>query len=144
MRARLGSVDATWFHMDRAENTADVVALLAFRELPPFERLRALIEDRLVSCPRFRQRVVPGWGLSPGAWEDDPTFELDRHLTRVDLAGGQGALAARVGALASARLDPAHPLWRVEAVRGRGQAALLMKLHHCIADGFALVSLLLS
>ncbi|HEX7622929.1 MAG TPA: wax ester/triacylglycerol synthase domain-containing protein, partial [Anaeromyxobacteraceae bacterium] len=54
------------------------------------------------------------------------------------------ARAARVGALASARLDPAHPLWRVEAVRGRGQAALLMKLHHCIADGFALVSLLLT
>ncbi len=144
MRARLGSVDATWFHMDRAENTADVVAMLAFRELPPFERLRVLVEDRLASCPRFRQRVVPGWGLAAGAWEDDPTFELDRHLVRVDLADGRGALAARVGALASARLDPAHPLWRVEAVRGQGQAALLVKLHHCIADGFALVSLLLS
>ncbi len=144
MRERLGSVDAAWFYMDRVENTADVVALLAFRELPPFERLRVLIEERLVSCPRFRQRVVPGWGLATGTWEDDPAFELDRHLVRVDLGGGPGALAARVGAVASARLDPAHPLWRVEAVRGPGQAALIVKLHHCIADGFALVSLLLS
>ncbi len=124
MREPLGPVDAAWFHLDRPENTADVVALLAFRRLPRFDRLRALVEERLVACPRFRQRVAGGRGLGASAWEDDPDFDLDRHLVRLHLAG-PGALAARLSALASARLDPAHPLWRVEAVEGPGEAALL-------------------
>lgn len=144
MHERLGSVDATWFHMDRAENTADVVGLLTFRELPRFERLRTVVEQRLVACPRFRQRVVPGRGLDAGAWEDDPAFDLSRHLVRGRIGGGRAALAAHVGEVASTPLDPAHPLWRVEALEGHGQAALVVKLHHCIGDGFALVSLLLS
>jgi diacylglycerol O-acyltransferase / wax synthase len=144
MRERLGSVDAAWFHMDRPENTADVVGMLVFRELPRFERLRAVIEERLVSCPRFRQRVVPGAGFAPGRWEDDPYFDLERHLVRLRVDGGREALAARLDVLASMPLDPAHPLWRVEVVEGGAEPALLVKLHHCIADGFALVSLLLS
>ena len=144
MRERLGSLDAAWFHMDRPENSADVVGMLVFRELPRFERLRAIIEERLVTCPRFRQRVVPGAGFASGAWQDDPFFDLERHLVRLRVDGGREALAARLGVLASTPLDPAHPLWRVEVVEGAEEPAVLVKLHHCIADGFALVSLLLS
>ena len=45
---RLGAVDAAWLQMDGPENTADVVALLTFRALPPPATLRALLAERRV------------------------------------------------------------------------------------------------
>jgi len=134
----MGAVDAAWLRMDRPENTADVVALLRFGELPSMARIRRLVEERLLACRRFRQVVTPD-----GAWEDDPHFDLGRHLTRRRLAS-LSALRAHVGRTASETLPRDRPLWRVELVALPRGGALVAKLHHCIADGFALVSLLLS
>jgi diacylglycerol O-acyltransferase len=137
-REPMGAVDAAWLRMDRPENTADVVALLRFGELPSMARIRRLVEERLLACRRFRQVVTPD-----GAWEDDPAFDLDRHLSRRRLASVP-ALRAHLGRTASETLPRDAPLWRVEVVALPRGGALVAKLHHCIADGFALVSLLLS
>lgn len=146
MREAFGSVDAAWLRMDRPENTADVVALLAFRALPPAERLRALVADRLVgAAPRLRQRVARGSALGGDAWIDDDAFSLDRHVVTQPLrARGAGALGDLVGEVATEPLDPGRPLWRLHLVDGPGQGAIVAKVHHCVADGFALVGLLLS
>jgi diacylglycerol O-acyltransferase len=143
MRERMGPVDAAWMRMDSAENTADVVALLAFDAVPDPDRLRRLVEERLLTYPRFRQRVVTGAGGHP-VWEDDPSFRVDQHLTSHRIAGGDDALRAEVGRVATVPLHPGRPLWRLDLVEGGGAGALVAKLHHCLADGFALVSLLLS
>ncbi len=144
MRESLSSVDAAWYHLDRPDNPADVVALLTFREAPAMPELRRLVEERLLSADRFRQRVVPGKMLRGVAWEEDPGFSLDRHLVARTVAAGKRALEDLVGEVASEVLDPAHPPWRLVLVNGPGQAAIVARLHHAIADGFALVSLLLS
>lgn len=146
MAERMTGVDAAWLHMDRRENTADVVAMMTFADRVPAAAVRRLVEDKLLRHPRFRQRIVAGGALGLAAWDEDPAFALRRHLARRTLPrGGTRALQAFAGAVATEPLDPAHPLWRVFVVDGFGAgSALIAKLHHCLADGFALVGLLLS
>src|SRR5512138_278114 len=146
MAERMSGVDAAWLHMDRRENTADVVAMMTFEDKVGPGTVKRLVEEKLLSHPRFRQRVVPEGPLGVATWEDDPGFSLRRHFTRRTLSrGGTRALQAFTSAVATERLDPAHPLWRVFLVDGFGAgSAIVTKLHHCMADGFALVGLLLS
>ena len=49
------------------------------------------------TCPRLRERVVPGVGrFSPPVWRPDPEFDLDYHVRQVALpAPGDAAPAAR-------------------------------------------------
>lgn len=137
-------VDAAWFHMDRPRNTADIVALMGFRERIGFGRIRDLVDERLLGFARFRQRIREA-RLGAPAWEPDPRFDLDRHLVRARLpSGAPDALPALVGEIATERLDPARPPWRIYAVEGPGASgsALVAKVHHCVGDGFALVGVL--
>jgi diacylglycerol O-acyltransferase / wax synthase len=146
MAERMTGIDAAWLHMDRPTNTADVVSLMTFDDRVPPRAVRQLVEDKLLQHPRFRQRVVPEGPLGLAAWADDPTFSLGRHVMRSTLPrGGTRALQTFASQVASERLDPSHPLWRIHLVDGFGAgSALVAKLHHCMADGFALVGVLLS
>jgi diacylglycerol O-acyltransferase len=143
---RMSGVDAAWLHMDRRENTADVVAMMTFGDRVPPSAVRRVVEEKLLAQPRFRQRVVQEGALGLAAWEEDPGFALGRHLARRTLPhGGTRALQAFTSEVATEPLDLAHPLWRLFLVDGFGAgSALVAKLHHCMADGFALVGLLLS
>lgn len=135
-------VDAAWFGMDRPRNTADIVSLMKFSERVTYSRIRAMVSERLLANPRFRQRVRTA---NPGvpAWEEDPDFDLRRHLLEPRSVGrGRGALAAALGQLASAALDPEHPPWRLEMLESGGETALALKVHHCVGDGRALVRVL--
>ena len=128
MGERMAGVDAAWLRMDRAENTADVVALLTFRQLPPLARLRQLIEERLLICPRFRQRAVRRDGAGHDAWEEETAFALDEHLVRHRLkSSAPEALRELVSEVCTEPIDPARPLWRIHLVSGargdRRQAA---------------------
>jgi len=148
MRSRepMGKVDTAWLHMDRPENTADVVAMLSLAEPMGLARVRRLMTERLLPFARFRQRVL-GDGLLGGAvWEEDPRFSIDRHVVRRRLRrGGTAALQDLVGEVATEPLDPAHPPWRMILADGFGEgSAVVVKIHHCVADGFALVRVLLS
>jgi diacylglycerol O-acyltransferase len=134
--------DAAWYRMDRPRNEADVVALLSFRDPLELRRVQRLVEERLLSVERFRQRPVPRFAGAP-SWEPDPGFSLRRHLAPVEIA--RGALRDFIGEVATSSLDPAHPLWRIHLVQERGRGgALVAKLHHALGDGFALVALLLA
>ncbi len=145
MREPMSSVDAAWFRMDRPENAADVVALLSFRRLPALSRVRRLVEERLLTVPRFRQRAVRGSLVGGDAWEDDPSFSLDHHLVRRRLATSDPlALRDLVSEIATEPLDSTRPLWRLYLADGSGSGAIVAKLGHCMGDGFALVGLLLS
>jgi diacylglycerol O-acyltransferase / wax synthase len=92
--------------------------------------------------------VVEGGGpLSGPHWEDDPNFDLDLHLHRVALPapGDRAALQAFVADLMASPLDRSTPLWQFHFVDGYGEgAALVGRIHHCIADGIALGRVLLS
>jgi WS/DGAT/MGAT family acyltransferase len=145
----MASADAAWFHMDRPTNLMVVNAVLWLEQPIDLERLRELLRERLVErFPRYRQRVVePRAGLGVPSWEDDPGFDLDRHVHQIALPspGGRSELQALAGDLMATPLDRSKPLWEAYVIDGYGDgAALLMRMHHCIADGIALTRVLLS
>jgi WS/DGAT/MGAT family acyltransferase len=116
----------------------------------PIERqsLEQTVEARLLCFERFRQRVVhsrPPW--EPLYWEDDSDLDLGYHVQTAHLPapGDQAALQALVSSLAGAPLDLARPLWRVHLVENYGPGcALIVRVHHSLSDGVALMHVLLS
>lgn len=135
--------------MDQPTNLMVITGVLWFDEPPDWERVREIMRLRWVEpFPRFRQRVVEGRSpLSGPHWEDDPQFDLDLHLHRVALPapGDRAALQAFVADLMAQPLDPSKALWQFHLVDGYGDgAAMVARIHHCIADGIALGRVLLS
>jgi len=145
----LSSADTAWLHMDRPTNLMVINSILLFDEQLDWERLEQVICTRLVEpYPRFRERVAESRLAVGGAhWETDPNFELARHLHRLGLPApaDQSSLQELAGDLASIPLDRGKPLWEMYFVDGPGQGcAVIVRMHHCIADGIALAQVLLS
>ncbi len=141
------AADAAWLHMDRPTNPMVVNGLVTLAEAPDPDDVAAVLEQRLVAdFPRFRQRVAESPGRGP-AFEDDLSFDLDDHLHRLVLPapGDRAALQATVSDLVTPSLDPGKPLWHAYLIEGyEGGAAVLWRIHHCIADGIALGRVMLS
>lgn len=143
----LSPVDTAWFHMEDPTNLMMVTGVLLFDEPLPLDSVRAVLEERLLRFDRFRQRVVEPRMLGGPHWKLDPHFDIRSHLHRVALPspGDQRALEALVSDLMSTPLDYTKPLWQAHVIEGFGKgSAFLLRLHHAIADGVALVHVLLS
>ena len=144
----LSKVDTAWFHMDSPVNHMMVTSVLLFDEPVDEARLRRVMHARMLPFARFRQRVItPPRHFGEPEWELVEDFDLDDHVHHVALPepGGEEELKALVGDLMSTPLDPAKPLWESHLVHGySGGAAIVFRMHHCIADGIALTRLLLS
>lgn len=111
--------------------------------------LLEVLGQQLSQLPPFRRRVVPvPWGLDHPAWVEDPEFDLKRHVSRrvFDEPGGDRELAAVVADFAGTPLERDRPLWELLVVEGLvgGRMAVVVKLHHAVADGSAAVALLQS
>ena len=148
-KQQMHSADAAWLHMDRPTNLMVVNSVLWFDEPMDLERSREVVRERMVEAfPRFRQRVVePRAGVGLPYWEDDPNFNLDRHLHHIALPapGDSRALQELVGDLMSTPLDRSKPLWDIYMIDGYGAgSAQVSRIHHSIADGIALGRLLFS
>jgi diacylglycerol O-acyltransferase / wax synthase len=146
-RTPLSSVDAAWLRMEDPTNLMMVTGVLTFDERLDTSRVRSLLEDRLLAYPRFRQRVAEApLGIGPPQWVSDRRFDLDAHLHRIALPepGDKAALEALVSDLMSTPLDFSKPLWQVHLVDYGSGSVLVARVHHCIADGIALIQVLLS
>ena len=148
-RKPLSNVDTAWLRMEDPTNLMMITGVMVFGMPLAYDRLQAILEQRLLVFDRFRQRVVQP--VLPGArpyWEDDPKLDLRYHLQRATLPapGDQASLQELASLLASIQLDFSRPLWQVHLVEGYGEegSALICRLHHCIGDGLALVHVLLS
>lgn len=142
---RMSSVDVAWLRMDRPSNLMMICGVLLFSERVVFARVKATLTSRFLRFARFRQRPV---ATAAGyRWQTDAAFALERHVTKLALPPGAGdvELEALVSRLLSTPLDPAHPLWQFHLVTNyRGGSALVLRIHHCYADGIALIHVLLS
>jgi WS/DGAT/MGAT family acyltransferase len=123
-----------------------IVGVMMFDQRFDFKRLRNTIEARLVGrYRRFRQCAVQEVACT--FWEDDPDFDLDAHLKRRALPGkaGKKELQALASELAVQPLNPGKPLWRFDLIEDyEGGSAMVVRIHHSIADGIALVGVILS
>jgi diacylglycerol O-acyltransferase / wax synthase len=143
-REKMSSVDTALLRMDRPTNLMMIVGVLIFEGAVDYERLKSTIASRLAPFRRFRQRVVVDG--SDAWWEDDPTYDIDAHLHRVALPGkgDKEELEKFAADMASQPLDDSKPLWQFTLIQNyRGGAAILARIHHCIADGIALVGVML-
>ncbi len=139
-------MDHAWLRMDEPANLMQINGVLVLDQPVDVERIKAIVRRRLLPIRRFRQRVVAGRGDHP-RWEDDPAFDLDRHVLAASLTapGDDAALAAVVGELMSTPLASDRPLWEFRLLQPyRGGCALLARIHHAIGDGVALMLVLLS
>jgi len=144
-RVKMSTVDTAWLRMDRPHNLMMVCGVMMFDRAVDHARLVRVVEERFCVFPRFRQRAVERDGTA--CWEDDERFDVARHVVRDALPGraGKRELQALVSRLVATPLDPAHPMWQFHLVeRCGGGSALILRIHHCYADGIALVRVMLS
>jgi WS/DGAT/MGAT family acyltransferase len=139
----LSPADASWFHTDGPANLAVMMGLVLTQRPLDFQKVRTIYAERLVVFERFRQRVVEaGFPLAAPHWQDMPHFSIDQHLHHIALPAphDEAALMRLVNDIASTPLDHALPLWQVHVVDNvKGGSALVMRSHHCIADGTAMM-----
>ncbi len=145
---RMSRVDTAWLRMDNDVNLMMIVGVWLLTPAITLEALRERIADKLLQYDRFRQKaVVDAMGAS---WVDDEGFDIARHVVAAPLQRekGQGereALQAMCGKLAGTPLDMRRPLWQFHLVEHyEGGSALVARIHHCIGDGIALISVMMS
>jgi diacylglycerol O-acyltransferase / wax synthase len=145
---RMSRVDTAWLRMDNDVNQMMIVGVWLLQPGITLPTLRERVNDKLLKYDRFRQRVEHD---AVGAlWVEDDDFDLECHVfsTRLTRQAGQTerqALQHLCGLLAGIPLDTRHPLWQFQLIEAYdGGSAIIMRLHHCIGDGVALVSVMMS
>ena len=142
---RMSTIDTAWLRMDTPGNSMMIVGVSATET--PIRRadFRRMVRQRLLCFDRFRQRAVADpLGAS---WVLDDDLDLDYHVPVVKLpgAGGKAELQALCARLAATPLDPSRPMWQLHLVeRYLGGSAWITRVHHCYADGIAMIRVLLS
>ena len=158
---RMSKVDTAWLRMDC---DANLMMIIGVWQLAPGIKHAAVcerLEGTLLKYNRFKQRVMED--AAGATWVNDRKFDIANHVVVETLPkssgalpghdhqqGQQAALQDRVAALATQKLDPKRPLWQMHLIEdyvgpdGVKGSALIVRLHHCIADGIALISVTMS
>ncbi|WP_024285169.1 wax ester/triacylglycerol synthase domain-containing protein [Cellulomonas sp. KRMCY2] len=139
---RIGPGDLVELATDVGPVPMNVGAVLLLAGGPGWDAARAetLIAERIATLPRLRQRLATSpWGLGRPYWVDDTVFDVGAHVSRVTCAapGDHDALLAVAVDAVTRPLPRSRPMWRAVVVDGLadGQAALVLVLHHVLADG---------
>jgi diacylglycerol O-acyltransferase / wax synthase len=144
-RERMSGVDTAWLRMEHPSNLMMIVGVMMFTEKLDYKKLTAAIDQRFLVFPRFKQKAVQD---PTGAWwEDDKNFDIRNHVKRARLPGrGRKAdLEKYVSDMAGTSLDFTKPLWQFHLIENyQGGTALLTRIHHCYADGIALIGVMMS
>jgi diacylglycerol O-acyltransferase len=142
---RMSAIDAAWLRMDRPTNLMMIVGVVVFDSPVDFRRFRRTLEERFLAFPRFRCRARED---TLGAdWVPDENFDLGYHIvrTRLPAPAGQAELEVLVSELASTDLDRSRPLWQFHLIeRFQAGSAAVLRIHHCYADGMAMIRVFLS
>ena len=124
MPQRLTPLEVSLLVLDTAHAPAHVATVDIFDSQPDgldYERLIALIRERIAYVPRYRQRVrdVPARLAAP-VWVDDESFDLTFHVRRSALPrpGTMEQLLEFVGRVVARRMDRSRPLWEMYVVEG--------------------------
>lgn len=144
----MSSVDAAWLGMEDPTNLMMVTGVMALDGRVDVKRLGTVLDRRLAPFGRFHQKVVrPRSRGGLPHWQDDAAFDIGNHVSHIALPapGGDRALTELVSELMSTPLDFSKPLWHVHVVDGYATGSVVLaRIHHCLADGIALVRVILS
>ncbi|MFH8514393.1 wax ester/triacylglycerol synthase family O-acyltransferase [Streptomyces gelaticus] len=155
----LAPLDLAFWHLESDAHPMHLGALAVFSPAPgpahgaDAETVLELLGTRAAAIPRLRMRVrdvlLPVGGA---AWFVDKDFDVHRHIRRVRLTGAQSrdedggfmAGATRLaGELMERPLERGLPPWQMYVIGGAdgGPFAVLVKLHHALADGMRAVAI---
>ncbi len=141
----MSKVDTAWLRMEQPTNLMMINGVIFLGGALDYERLLQTIEQRFLTFRRFTQKASDG---AAGAhWVTDPDFDISWHVRRTALPGkaDKEELELLVSDLASTPLDPDRPLWQFHVVENFIEGpVIIVRIHHCIADGIALVQVFLS
>jgi diacylglycerol O-acyltransferase len=144
-RSRMNSSDAIIWHIERDPLLqSTITAVWELEAEPTAERMRESAVRMMLSIDRLHQRVEPA--RPRPRWVEVDDIDVDDHFTTHHLGGD----ASMNDALAFAQMwvrqpfDRTRPLWRLGLLTGlaEGRAAVVIKVHHAIADGIGLVLML--
>src|ERR1051326_5829397 len=145
-KERLSAGDALFLYLEREGMPLNVASISVFEGDISESACVAFIESKLPLIRRYRQRVVsPPFNLGLPAWECDPHFDIKNHVREIQLQNGtDGDLQKVAGQILSQLLDRQRPLWDFTLVRGLkgNRTGVVTRMHHCLADGLAGVSLM--
>ena len=150
---RMTKVDTAWLRMDCDANLMMIIGVWQLKPGVKYAAVCERIENTLLRYDRFRQRVLEDAGGA--TWVEDRNFDLRNHvllekLPKVGMGHQQEALQDRVAELATERLNAKRPLWQIHLIEdytgpdGVKGSAMIVRIHHCIADGIALISVTMS
>lgn len=150
---RMSKVDTAWLRMDTSENLMMIVGVWVLCPGIKLDAMRARVKDKLLKYRRFKQRVVQD--TAGATWVNDAKFDIDNHVVAEKLTPKKGqssqeAFQARVAELTTTPLHPNRALWQFHLIEdytlpdGTKGSALIARIHHCIADGIALISVTMS
>ncbi|MEY2583537.1 MAG: diacylglycerol O-acyltransferase / wax synthase [Ilumatobacteraceae bacterium] len=141
----MSSSDALIWHIERDPLLRSTVMSVWFLERPPSQdRMHATVERMVALLPRLRQRVAEG--RPRPSWVEADDFEISDHYRFSDLGGlaDRNVVLAQAEAWVREPFDRSKPLWQLGLFSGLadGRGALVLKLHHAIADGVGLMLML--
>ncbi|WP_420453933.1 wax ester/triacylglycerol synthase family O-acyltransferase [Rubrivirga sp.] len=142
--------DSAWLRMEDPTNPMTITGVIGLGAELPLDALRRFVSERLVRFDRFRMRIE-GVGSSRPRWVADERFDLGHHVTEASLPapGGKEGLEALVSELMSTPLSFAHSPWTFHLVHdvdhgdGTRGSAVVVRVHHVIGDGIALMHVLI-
>jgi len=146
LHRRLTSVDALFLYAEKPTQPMHVGGCLIYEGHVSRDELIRMLQQRMHLLPRYRQKVVfPPFGLAHPTWEDDPDFDIARHVDERTLPepGDDRALSEAGGDAFAGMLDRDRPLWKLCLLQGRadGNTAAVWKIHHAMVDGVSGVDL---
>ncbi|MFC9699280.1 wax ester/triacylglycerol synthase family O-acyltransferase [Streptomyces sp. NPDC056943] len=148
----LAPLDLAFWHLESPTHPLHLGALAHFGPLPapppghePPDVLE-LLARRAAAVPRLRMRVRDVlFPVGGAAWSADPDFDVRHHVREITLPGADfPAETARLAAeLMERPVERGLPPWEMYLLTGApdGSFAVLVKLHHALADGMRAVAI---
>ena len=111
------------------------------------KEIREHLDRRVSRVPKLRQRLHdPGPLAGRPLWVADDRFAIEHHVGAAAVAapGSDAEFLATACSLYDRLLDRSRPLWELWLITGRsdGKVGMLLKLHHSVADGLAVMGIL--
>ena len=138
--------DVAWLRMDTPVNPMSITGVMTLGTPISLAEAVRLFDERMLIFERFRQRVRGRGGAAP-RWKTVPGFSAADAFEPVQLADSESKeeFQRLVSRRMSGQVSLDKPGWDVLHVEQyRGGSALVIRIHHAIGDGIALMHVLLS
>lgn len=134
-------MDAMQFNAD-SDNTTIVHGLLILKQEMSLKRLQELIMNSLCLHKRFRSKIV----RTKWSWPyfEEVMFSIEEHVFSGERIKNHQEFEDKISEFLSIPLCADKPLWEMHLVPYKNGCGIIYRFHHCVADGVAMLRIILS